>query len=181
VDTYLPAAPARLVGDGGFRQEGRALPVLRFVANRAHPAKSMNGFSRRGVRHIGCRAVPRRHETTRRPFSSMQSSILNQLAAAAPAGAPPAWIQYLPFVAMAVIFWFLILRPQMKQQKEHKNKLSALKKGDEVLTGGGLVGKIVKIDDNYADIQLAQGVVVKAVKSTIVDVIPPAGSKPAND
>jgi preprotein translocase subunit YajC len=69
----------------------------------------------------------------------------------------------------------------MKQQKEHKNKLSALKKGDEVLTGGGLVGKIVKIDDNYADVQLAQGVVVKAVKSTIVDVIPPAGSKPAND
>ncbi|WP_313443001.1 preprotein translocase subunit YajC [Novosphingobium sp.] len=111
----------------------------------------------------------------------MQSSILNQLAAAAPAGAPPAWIQYLPFVAMAAIFWFLILRPQMKQQKEHKNKLSALKKGDEVLTGGGLVGKIVKIDDNYADVQLAQGVVVKAVKSTIVDVIPPAGSKPAND
>ncbi|MFK4873952.1 preprotein translocase subunit YajC [Novosphingobium sp. ZW T3_23] len=111
----------------------------------------------------------------------MQSSILNQLAAAAPAGSPPAWIQYLPFVAMAAIFWFLILRPQMKQQKEHKNKLSALKKGDEVLTGGGLVGKIVKIDDNYADVQLAQGVVVKAVKSTIVDVIPPAGSKPAND
>jgi preprotein translocase subunit YajC len=127
------------------------------------------------------RAIRAGDETTRRPFSSMQSSILNQLAAAAPAGVPPAWIQYLPFVAMAVIFWFLILRPQMKQQKEHKNKLSALKKGDEVLTGGGLVGKIVKIDDNYADVQLAQGVVVKAVKSTIVDVIPPAGSKPAND
>ncbi|MFC6436391.1 preprotein translocase subunit YajC [Novosphingobium resinovorum] len=88
---------------------------------------------------------------------------------------------YLPFVAMAAIFWFLILRPQMKQQKEQKNKLAALKKGDEVLTGGGLIGKIVKVDDNYAEIELAQGVKVKALKSTIVDVIPPAGSKPAND
>lgn len=111
----------------------------------------------------------------------MHTSILAQLAAAAPAGAPPAWMTYLPFVAMALIFWFLILRPQMKQQKEHKSKLSALKKGDEVLTGGGLIGRIVRVDDNYADIELAQGVKVKALKSTIVDVIPPAGAKPAND
>ncbi|MCT2400406.1 preprotein translocase subunit YajC [Novosphingobium mangrovi (ex Huang et al. 2023)] len=111
----------------------------------------------------------------------MQTSILNQLAAAAPAGAPPAWIQYMPFVAMALIFWFLILRPQMKQQKEHKAKLGALKKGDEVLTGGGFVGKVLKVDENYAEVELAKGVQVKALKSTIVDVIPPAGSKPAND
>lgn len=111
----------------------------------------------------------------------MQTSILDQLAAAAPAGAPPAWVTYMPFVAMALIFWFLILRPQMKQQKEHKAKLSALKKGDEVLTGGGLIGRIVKIDENYAEVELAQGVKVKALKSTIVDVIPPAGAKPAND
>ncbi|MCJ2185960.1 preprotein translocase subunit YajC [Novosphingobium beihaiensis] len=111
----------------------------------------------------------------------MQTSILNQLAAAVPAGAPPAWIQYLPFVAMGLIFWFLILRPQMKQQKEHKAKLGGLKKGDEVLTGGGFVGKVLKVDENYAEVEIAQGVKVKALKSTIVDVIPPAGSKPAND
>lgn len=82
---------------------------------------------------------------------------------------------------MAAIFWFLIMRPQMKQQKEHRAKLADLKKGDEVLTGGGFVGKVLRVDDNYVDIELAQGVKVKAVKSTIVDVIPPAGSKPAND
>lgn len=110
----------------------------------------------------------------------MQTSILNQLAAAS-TGAPPAFVTYMPFVAMALIFWFLILRPQMKQQKEHKSKLAALKKGDEVLTGGGLIGKVLKIDENYAEIEIAQGVKVKALKSTIVDVIPPAGSKPAND
>lgn len=111
----------------------------------------------------------------------MQTSILNLLAAAAPTGAPPAWIQYLPFVAMAVIFWFLILRPQMKQQKEHRSKLSALKKGDEVLTGGGFIGKILKVDENYVEVEIAQGVKVRALKSTIVDVIPPVGAKPAND
>lgn len=111
----------------------------------------------------------------------MQTSILNQLAAAAPTGAPPAWVQYMPFVAMALIFWFLILRPQMKQQKEHRNKLSSLKKGDEVVTGGGFVGKVIKVDEAYAEVEIAQGVRVKAVKSTIVDVIPPAGAKPAND
>ncbi|EIZ79944.1 preprotein translocase subunit YajC [Novosphingobium sp. Rr 2-17] len=111
----------------------------------------------------------------------MQTSILNQLAAAATAGAPPAWVQYLPFVAMALIFWFLILRPQMKQQKEQKAKLAALKKGDEVLTGGGLIGKVVRVDDTYADVEIAQGVKVKTLKTTIVDVIPPAGAKPAND
>ncbi|SMP55706.1 protein translocase subunit yajC [Novosphingobium panipatense] len=87
----------------------------------------------------------------------------------------------MPFVAMALIFWFLILRPQMKQQKEHKAKLSGLKKGDEVLTGGGFIGRIVKVDDTYAEVELAQGLKVKALKSTIVDVIPPAGAKPAND
>ena len=111
----------------------------------------------------------------------MNSSILNQLAAAASAGAPPAWVQYMPFVAMALIFWFLILRPQMNQQKTHKAKLEALKRGDEVLTGGGIVGKVAKVDDHYADIEIAQGVKVRVVKTTIADVIPPAGSKPAND
>lgn len=111
----------------------------------------------------------------------MNSSILNQLAAAASADAPPAWVQYLPFVAMALIFWFLILRPQMNQQKTHKAKMEALKRGDEVLTGGGIVGKVAKVDDHYADIEIAQGVKVRVVKSTISDVIPPAGSKPAND
>jgi preprotein translocase subunit YajC len=111
----------------------------------------------------------------------MQTSLLSLMAAAPPAGEPPVWLSYLPFVAMGLIFWFLILRPQMKQQKEHRTKLSALKKGDEVLTGGGFIGKIVTVDDAYVTVELAQGVKVKALKSTITDVIPPAGSRPAND
>lgn len=115
-------------------------------------------------------------------FPHMSSSVLFLLAAGAPAGgAPPAWIQFLPLVAMGLIFWFLILRPQMRRQKEHQKKIKAIKKGDQVLTGGGLVGKVTRVDDHYADVEIANGVKVKAVKSTIADVILPPGSNPAND
>ena len=110
----------------------------------------------------------------------MNSPILNMLAAAA-ADAPPAWVQFLPLVAMVAVFWFLILRPQMKRQKEHQAKIGGLKKGDQVLTGGGLVAKVVKVDENYAELELAPNIKVKALKSTITDVIPPVGGKPAND
>ncbi len=102
-------------------------------------------------------------------------------AAAAGGGAPPAWAQFLPLVGMAVIFWFLIIRPQMRRHKQHQAKISAIVKGDEVVTGGGLVGKVVRVDDHYAEIELAQGVRVKAVKSTIGDVIEPGGVPAAND
>jgi preprotein translocase subunit YajC len=108
--------------------------------------------------------------------------MLDFLAAAAPAAdAPPAWLQFMPLVAMAVIFWFLILRPQMRRQKEHQTKISGIRKGDQVLTGGGLVGKVVRVDDQYADIEIAPNVKVKAVKSTIADVVDPSGSPAAND
>ena len=102
------------------------------------------------------------------------------LAAAAGAEAPPAWIQWLPIIGMILIFWFLIIRPQMKRQKEHQQKIEAIKKGDQVVTAGGLVGKVHKVDDTYAELDIAQGVRVKAVKSTIGDIIPPGGSA-AND
>ncbi len=106
--------------------------------------------------------------------------MLELLAAAASAEAPPAWIQWLPIIGMIAIFWFLIIRPQMKRQKEHQQKVSAMKKGDQVVTAGGLVGKVHKVDDTYAEIDIAQGVRVKAVKATIGDIIPPGGN-PAND
>jgi len=82
---------------------------------------------------------------------------------------------------MGFIFWFLILRPQMRQQKEHKAKIAALKKNDMVVTAGGLIGKVMKLDDHYVELELAPGVKVKAVRSTLGDIIPPAGATPAND
>lgn len=110
----------------------------------------------------------------------MTTPLLYTLAAAT-AEAPPAWVQFLPLVAMAAVFWFLILRPQMKRQKDLQTKLGGIKKGDQVLTGGGLLAKVIKVDEHYVELELAANVKVKAVKSTIADVVPPAGSAPAND
>lgn len=107
--------------------------------------------------------------------------MLELLAAANSAAAQPAWASWLPIVGMILIFWFLIIRPQMRQQKAHAAKVAGLKRGDEVVTAGGLVGKVTKVDENYVQIELAKGVVVRAVRNTIGDVIPPAGSAPAND
>lgn len=106
--------------------------------------------------------------------------MLDILAAGTAGAAPPVWISWLPIVGMIAIFWFLLIRPQMRQQKLHREKIGGLKKGDQVVTAGGLVGKVLRVDDNYVDIELGKGVQVKAVKHTIGDVIPPAGSA-AND
>ena len=106
--------------------------------------------------------------------------MLDLLSAAASAGSAPGWTGFLPIIGMIAIFWFLIIRPQMRQQKAHREKIAAVKKGDQVVTAGGLVGKVVKVDDNYAEVEIAQGVRVKAVKATIGDIIQPGG-KPAND
>ena len=105
--------------------------------------------------------------------------MLNFLAAGA-AAPPPAWVQWAPIVGMILIFWFLIIRPQMKRQKEHTAKIEGIKRGDQVVTAGGLMAKVVKVDDDYAELELAQGVRVKAVKNTIGDVVP-KGTKAAND
>ena len=101
-------------------------------------------------------------------------------AAVAAGDGPPALLQFLPLVAMGFAMWFLFLRPQMRQQKEHKSKLDGIKKGDTVLTGGGLIAKVLKVDDNYADLELGANVRVRALKSTIADIIPPGGQA-AND
>ena len=106
--------------------------------------------------------------------------MLDFLAAGTAAAAPPGWLSFLPIVGMVVIFWFLIIRPQMRQQKTHREKIAAVKKGDQVVTAGGLLGKVIKVDDQYAEIEIAQGVRVKAVKATIGDIVPPGGT-PAND
>ena len=68
----------------------------------------------------------------------------------------------------------------MRQQKTHREKIAGVKKGDQVVTAGGIVGKVIKVDDAYAEIEIAQGVKVKAVKSTLGDIIPPGGTQ-AND
>ncbi|AYO78859.1 MULTISPECIES: preprotein translocase subunit YajC [Sphingobium] len=90
-------------------------------------------------------------------------------------------VQMAPLVLIFVVFYFLLIRPQQKKMKEHKGKIDAVKKGDQVVTGGGLVGKVARVDDIYVEIELAPNMKVKAVKSTLADVIDPTTAKPAND
>ena len=106
------------------------------------------------------------------------------IAAAAPANAPSAgasfFIQMAPLLLIFVVFYFLLIRPQNKRMQEHRTQVDAVKKGDKVVTGGGLIGKVTKVDDGEVEIELAQGVKVRAVKSTLTQVIDPT-AKPAND
>jgi len=86
----------------------------------------------------------------------------------------------LPLVLIFGVFYFLIIRPQSKRMKEHKAKIEAVQKGDQVVTGGGLVGKITKVEPEFVEIDLGGGNKVRAVKSTLTDIVDPA-AKPAND
>jgi len=90
-------------------------------------------------------------------------------AAADPTGG---FMQLLPMILMFVVLWFLMIRPQMKKAKEHKALLAALQKGDEVVTGGGVVGRITKVDDAYVTVEIAQGVEVVVQKPAIGIVLP---------
>ena len=112
----------------------------------------------------------------------MSASNLAILAAASGAASesPPALVTFAPMILIVVVMYFLLLRPQMQQQKAHRAKLADLKRNDNVLTGGGIVGKVVSIDGDYVNVEIAAGIKVKVLKSTITDVIAPGG-KPAND
>jgi preprotein translocase subunit YajC len=79
---------------------------------------------------------------------------------------------FLPLVLIFVIFYFLLIRPQQKRQKEHQAKLAAARRGDKVLMGGGIHGEVTKvIDDNDVKVRIAEGVEVRVLKSTLIDVI----------
>lgn len=78
----------------------------------------------------------------------------------------------LPLVLMFVVLYFVMIRPQMKKQKEHRTMIEALAKGDEVATAGGLLGKVTKLGDTYLTLELAPGVEVQLQRSAIIQVLP---------
>jgi len=90
--------------------------------------------------------------------------------AGAPAG--PGLIESLaPLVLIVVIFWFLILRPQQKKMKEHKEMVNKVNRGDTVVTAGGLIGKVAKVkDETEVEVDFGEGVRIRVVKSTLADV-----------
>jgi len=101
-------------------------------------------------------------------------------AAAEPSGTTAFLIQMFPLLAIFVIFYVLMIRPQQRRVKEHQAAITAVKKGDEVITGGGIRGKVTKVSDDEAEVEIAQNVRVRVLKSTISHVLT-GTAKPAND
>lgn len=92
---------------------------------------------------------------------------------AAPAADPTGGLmQFLPFVVMIAILYFMMIRPQMKKAKEHKALMDALQKGDEVVTQGGMAGKVAKVGENYIHLEVAEGVSMAIQKAAVVAVLP---------
>jgi preprotein translocase subunit YajC len=98
-------------------------------------------------------------------------------AQSAPAAGGTDLLSFLPLVAIFVVFYFLMLRPQQKRAKETKAMLEALQKGDEVVTVGGIVGKIAKLTDQYATVEIANGVEVTVQRQAIATVLPKGSLK----
>ena len=95
-------------------------------------------------------------------------------------GMAGALFSFFPIVAIFVIFYLIVMRPQQRQMKAHRDRVAAVKKGEEVVTGGGIRGRVTKVTDDEVEVEIAQGVKVKVVKSTISQVLTP-NTKPAND
>jgi preprotein translocase subunit YajC len=102
------------------------------------------------------------------------SSAFAQTAPAAATGGSmqDSLMSMLPLVLMFVVLYFVMIRPQMKKQKEHRAMVDALAKGDEVVTAGGLLGRVSKMGDNYIGVEIANGVEIQVQRSAVVQVLP---------
>ena len=92
-----------------------------------------------------------------------------QSAGAMPGGLA-AFAQFVPLVAIFVIFYFLMIRPQQRRMKDHRAMLDAVKQGDEVVTGGGLIGRVTRIKDDELEVEVAPTVKLRVVKGTLSEV-----------
>ncbi len=92
--------------------------------------------------------------------------------AQAAAAATPGFEQFLPLIIIFVLFWFMLIRPQMKRAKEQKKMLTELAKGDEVVTTSGQVGKVVKLGEQYVSLEIADGVITHVQKQSVQTLLP---------
>ena len=100
------------------------------------------------------------------------SQAFAQAAPAATGSTESSLLSLLPLVLMFVVLYFIMIRPQMKRSKEHKALIEALAKGDEVITSGGMIGRIAKLGESYMHIEVAGGVEVQVQRSAVVQVLP---------
>jgi len=109
----------------------------------------------------------------------MSFLISDAYAQATGAPAQPSMMTYLLLPLMLVAFYFLLIRPQQKRAKEHQNLLSKLSSGDEVITAGGILGRITDVGDSFVTVEIADGVRVKLQKSQITQLVPKGTYKSA--
>ena len=102
----------------------------------------------------------------------MEWLIPSAYAQAAGGAQPNAFVQLLPLVLIFVVFYFLLIRPQAKRAKEHKAMVSALAVGDEVVTSGGILGKVTEAGEQFLTVEVAEGVRVKVQRHTVSSLLP---------
>lgn len=89
-------------------------------------------------------------------------------------------VQLFPFIALFAIMYFLVLRPQQRRVKEHKEMVNAVRRGDTVVTSGGIIGKVSKAEENEVVVEIAEGVKIRVIKSTLSEVRSKSEPVPAN-
>jgi preprotein translocase subunit YajC len=107
------------------------------------------------------------------------SNAFAQAAPAAAASGTDTLFSLLPLVLMFVVLYFIMIRPQMKKQKEHKAMIEALAKGDEVVIAGGVMGRIAKLGDSYLHVEVSGGVELQVQRGAIIQVLPKGTYSPA--
>jgi preprotein translocase subunit YajC len=102
----------------------------------------------------------------------MMSFLISDAWAQAGGEAGGSLFSLLPLVVIFVLFYFLLIRPQQKRAKQHKEMVAALKKGEEIVTNGGLLGKVTDVDDNFVTVEIASGLTVRIQRQAIAQVMP---------
>ena len=97
--------------------------------------------------------------------------MINHAHAQAAAQQPSMLASFIPLILIFLIFYFLLIRPQQKKQKEHKILLDSIQRGDEILSSGGILGKVIKVDNDKLTVEISKGVNVTIIRSTVADVI----------
>ena len=97
--------------------------------------------------------------------------MINYAYAQAAAQQPSMLASFIPLILIFLIFYFLLIRPQQKKQKEHKVLLGSIQRGDEILSSGGILGKVIRVDNDKLTVEISKGVNVIIIRSTVADVI----------
>ena len=100
------------------------------------------------------------------------SLISNAFGQGATGGAESSLMSFLPLILMFAVLYFIMIRPQMKRQKDHRNMLAAMAKGDEVVTNGGIVGKVTKVGEAYVGVEISEGTEITVQKSAVTTILP---------